>query len=119
MKSELKFSGSQRIQLEDGVYVRLDQWVQAVFGVVEFRLIDKIKELNGGDSSKQLSQENIACLLIYVEEQMNLRMTCTSFFLADYFLDRKEALSSLRSKAGYHYRKSFQLGDGSTSIKEL
>lgn len=72
------------------------------------------------NADKELSQEDIASILQEVEAFIREVLPKPTFFhLADYCIDRKETLSWLSLKAGYHYRKSFVLSGGQTTIKEI
>ena len=57
-----------------------------------------------------LTQEKITSSLERIKKVITLYMPeIQSFYIADYSVDRSEALEYLSKHAGYHYRKNFCL----------
>jgi hypothetical protein len=106
----LNISKDRQIKLATGEVVQAGQWIPTVKKSIEKALTEKIESIKGGNSQKQLSQENLTALLEKVKEIAAFYMPGISyFFSADYILDRDAAMTFIASHASHHYRKIFSL----------
>jgi hypothetical protein len=109
----------QRVELATGEIVTVDQWIPIIKKSIEHMLFKQIEDITGGTVQKQLSQKNITVLLEKVKQiAMRYMPGLNCFFLADYVLDRAEAMTFVSSHASLNYRKVFKLiADVDTSYK--
>ncbi|MBS4168322.1 hypothetical protein [Parachlamydia sp. AcF125] len=112
-------SKNDKIQLESGEIIQAGQWVPILRTALEKKLSEQIERIKEGNLQKRLSPENLTMLLEKVKEVATLYMAGIGcFFLADYMLDREEAMEFIASHAGHHYRKAFSLlADANTGYK--
>ncbi len=106
--ASLGLSSDQEIKVGKDEVVRVKEWIPTIKKRIEELLQREIKQIEPNQAN--LSQEQISSLLIKVQEVALLYMPgIQSYFTADYALDRKELLTTIKSQASQHYRRAFSL----------
>lgn len=115
----LGISQSQNMKLPSGEVIQTGQWIPKMRQSIEQMLGKEMTVIKEENTQSQLTQGDISSLLVKVQKIATQYMeTIECFFLADYILDRNEALAFIASHAGQHYRKLFTLGaDAETTYK--
>lgn len=119
-KAKFKFPDNLVYELTNHKKVTYEEWIPAIKKLIECELLKQIEEIKAGDETRVLTQQEVTGLLSRVNEIVTSEMEDeTCFFLADYHLDRKDALSFLSKWAGCTYRKMFTFEKGTTSTTEI
>lgn len=87
----------------------LSQWTFELNAGIGKMIDSRVNEIKAENPNIKLSQENVTDLLRRISEIAKTSLPFLDcFYMADYIVDCKEAMDYLASKAGHHYRKTFQ-----------